>query len=123
MVVCVLPAIFFASRMSTQKLILIFITFLFSWIFLVVADKALIKSRVIPDKWAYRFNPYAILGLWVFGIPIEEHVFIITSVFLPITMWEVIKTMDLPMEASIVVGALVIILLVMISPIMHHLDV
>jgi lycopene cyclase domain-containing protein len=122
-VVCVIPAAIFAAEMPPKKILLAFALAFSSWIFLVISDFAMIKSRTIAKRWAYRFNSKAILGWQLFGIPFEEHVFIFTSVLLPISAWELLKRMALGLPISIAIEAFAILLLIVLSPMMHNLDV
>jgi lycopene cyclase domain-containing protein len=122
-VVCVVPTMLLTARMPLEKVLLLFGIFLFSVVFFVLGDIGLTKSERVPGKWAYHFNPQAIVGVWIYGLPFEEYIFIFITIFLPISFWEFIKAASFSPSLNIAIGVLALLLLIVVSPIMHHLDV
>lgn len=119
---CVIPALILAARMSLQSVLLAFLLFLLSIVFLTLADISLTKRKE-SSAWAYKFNPKAILDVYIFGLPIEEYVFNFILILLPIGTWELLKQFNLNFMQTTLAIVFGILVLLAVSPILRKPDV
>lgn len=118
---CVIPALVLASRMPLKSIMLAFLLFLFSIIFLTLTDIALTKRKE-SAAWGYQFNPKAILDVYIFGLPIEEYVFNFTLIFLPVGIWELLKQLNLSFAGMALITACGVLVLLTTFPILRKPD-
>ena len=61
-------------------------------------------GKTDPEKWVWDFNDQSIIGIKISNLPIEEFLFPLVGIPLPIDLWEYVKNIDFQTET--VVGIL-----------------
>jgi lycopene cyclase domain-containing protein len=102
-----LPEIYFLSKLSSLKIILIFVVAIICLLFMIPADIGISRGgKTNPRKWIWEFNKDSIIGFKPFNLPIEEYLFVLVWIPLMIAMWEYVKNMQI--RVGLVAGILVL---------------
>ncbi|MCF7865623.1 MAG: lycopene cyclase domain-containing protein [Candidatus Pacebacteria bacterium] len=95
-ILAILPEIYFLSQMPMQKIVLSFVIAVVSGLFIMTTDFGTTKgSGTSSRKWIWDFNSNDILGLKISNLPIEEFLFPLVWVPLPIALWEYVKSVNI----------------------------
>ena len=62
-------------------------------------------GKTDPKKWVWDFNDKTILGIKISNLPIEEFLFPLVWIPLPIALWEYVKNIEFKGEAIMIILA------------------
>lgn len=84
----IIPAIVLFLMLSPRQMVLTIAVALYFVVFGTIWDVASAKGSHTLRSWIWDFNPKSILGFHIFGLPIEEFVFMFVTPVLIIALWE-----------------------------------
>ena len=119
----IIPEIYFLSRLSGQQILLAFVIALAGMAFIMRADMGTTKGyKTDPKKWVWDFNNESIIGIKIRNLPIEEYLFPLVWIPLPIALWEWVKTMQLGTASMAIILACSILAACIVFPFLAQPD-
>ncbi len=94
-ILTIIPEAYFLSFLSLQELLLCLLISVLGVVFMVSADMGFTKGdKTDSKKWVWDFNDESVIGIKIKNLPIEEFLFPLVWIPLPIAVWEYIKDVE-----------------------------
>lgn len=110
-----IPTVLLLSRLSLNEVLLIIAIYIALLPFYIMWDSQTTFHEKTRRTWVWKFNSETLLGPKLFGVPIEELMFMFLATAFPIGIWELF--IDLHVPSTLQWG--IAILLLITAPIFH----
>ena len=121
LLVAIAPAVLllFLMKPSSRDLLVIVGIVVFVLSFGMPWDFTSTKGPKTKKTWFWEFNPDSVVGLRLFGVPVEESIFAVTFTFGSIAAWEFFKQLHLNNGALLLLMVVAITFAFIVYPVLR----